>query len=238
MNHTFFPEILRIEHKRFEITGEIIDLLDSVEYPKTGSYWGAPVDRDVRNKRAEHFILSFHPHVRPNPTRLGSAYGPRSDCIYVPAKDNFVYSYQFYAGAFHELVHLTGHPRRLNRVFPNKNQKCLWYGPEEIIAQLGSAFLCEAFGIHKPEHHAGYIKKMLKIGDMGRPIIERQVGAAMRAVLCLEKIANANYLKHKDALQRGKRFPYPFYRMFDMFYHEERARRITSIDTYNLPLGA
>lgn len=59
----------------------------------------------------------------------------------------------YYVTLFHELIHSTGHPSRLNREgianFDRFGSER--YSKEELVAEIGSAFLCAHTGISKPE---------------------------------------------------------------------------------------
>lgn len=91
-------------------------------------------------------------------------YQPIKDYIEIPAKGAFTNNEDYYATVFHELAHWTGHKTRLN--FPHKAQRfgdeC--YAFEELVAELGSAFVCADLGISSTyQHHASYIDSWLKI---------------------------------------------------------------------------
>lgn len=70
----------------------------------------------------------------------------------------------FYATLFHELTHWTGHPSRLGRDLKNRfGDK--GYAIEELVAELGSAFLAVDVGIAtepRPDH-AAYVADWLKV---------------------------------------------------------------------------
>jgi len=76
-------------------------------------------------------------------------YIPKSDVIRMPNKELFKCNTQYYSCAFHEIIHSTGHADRLGRdsivdMCPYGSQN---YSKEELIAELGSAFLCGYTGI-------------------------------------------------------------------------------------------
>jgi antirestriction protein ArdC len=58
--------------------------------------------------------------------------------------------------AFHELTHWTAHKSRLDRDLKNRFGSRNYAG-EELIAELGAAFLCAEFGFDGDLRHAGYI---------------------------------------------------------------------------------
>ena len=70
----------------------------------------------------------------------------------------------YYSVALHELVHWSGHASRCDRELRNRFGTEA-YAVEELIAELGAAFLCAELGI-SPEpriDHARYIESWLRI---------------------------------------------------------------------------
>jgi antirestriction protein ArdC len=71
-------------------------------------------------------------------------YSPREDCVGLPLRERFERAEGYYATLFHELIHATGHESRLNRV--TLTEKAGFgsnpYCKEELIAEMGAAFLC------------------------------------------------------------------------------------------------
>ena len=64
--------------------------------------------------------------------------------------------------AFHELTHWSGNKARLDRDLKN------WFGSrnyavEELIAELGAAFLCAEFGFNGDVRSAGYIGNWIEL---------------------------------------------------------------------------
>jgi len=64
----------------------------------------------------------------------------------------------------HELTHWTRHPARLDRDFGRKRFGDAGYAMEELVAEIGAAFLCADLGItpETREDHAAYIASWLK----------------------------------------------------------------------------
>lgn len=94
----------------------------------------------------------------------GSAYyNPSSDFIAMPAADTFV-SEEAYAGTLaHELVHWTGHKDRCDRAFGKRFGDDA-YAFEELVAEIGSAFVCASSGIPLENlQHENYIASWLKV---------------------------------------------------------------------------
>jgi len=88
-------------------------------------------------------------------------YSPSADKITLPLITRFNDSSDYYATAFHELAHWTGHKSRLDRdlqnAFGTKD-----YAFEELVAELGSAFCCADVGVTGEVQHENYIAGWLK----------------------------------------------------------------------------
>ena len=86
-------------------------------------------------------------------------YSPSRDVVNMPIIDAFHLEQQFYGTLFHELIHSTGSKKRLNRKLGSKfGSKD--YSYEELIAELGSSYLCGETGIlfHTLNNSAAYIE--------------------------------------------------------------------------------
>ena len=108
------------------------------------------------------------------------------DYINMPKQKSFQSSELYYATLFHELVHSTGHEKRLNRKSVTEMAEfgSELYSIEELIAELGSAYLSSLSGIQNKniEHNASYIHGWIgKLMNDKRFIIQAS-GAAQRAV--------------------------------------------------------
>ena len=89
-------------------------------------------------------------------------YLPASDSIRVPNQEQFFEPINFYRTALHELAHWTGARHRLNRDFTGRFGSEA-YAREELVAEMGSAFLCAALGIVPTVRHADYIGNWLTV---------------------------------------------------------------------------
>ncbi len=72
----------------------------------------------------------------------------------------------YYATLFHECVHSTGHSSRLGRISDDPAPfGSADYSPEEMVAELGAAFLCSETGIAPPviENQAAYLAGWLSV---------------------------------------------------------------------------
>ncbi len=86
-------------------------------------------------------------------------YAPSRDIIQLPPFEAFKDKESYYATALHELTHWTKHEHRLDRDFGRQKFGDVGYAREELVAELGAAFLCAELGI-TPEirdDHAAYL---------------------------------------------------------------------------------
>jgi antirestriction protein ArdC len=91
-----------------------------------------------------------------------SAYYKRDDdYINMPVKSDFYDEAGYYATLLHELTHWSGSPSRLDRT-KGKRFGDTAYAFEELIAELGSAFLCEKYAVKGDIRHEGYIQSWLQ----------------------------------------------------------------------------
>jgi len=90
-------------------------------------------------------------------------YRPADDEIHMPDRERFENAENFYAVNLHELTHWTGHVDRCARDLKGRFGDDA-YAMEELIAELGAAFLCAETSINgRIENHASYIKSWLKV---------------------------------------------------------------------------
>ena len=127
-----------------------------------------PVDQVETHDRIEDFIDATGADIR----SAGSTacYDKFADYITIPDRVRFRGSPTssategYYATVFHELIHWTGHYLRLARNLSGRFGS-EDYAMEELIAELGAAFLCMEFGVTnvpRPDH-AAYIGSWLKV---------------------------------------------------------------------------
>lgn len=126
-----------------------------------------PVRNDNEAIAACEQIVAGMPH--PPSVRHGgnrACYWPGADQISMPRRETFVGSEAYYATLFHELTHSTGHVDRLNRktLVAGAPFRSPVYTKEELVAEMGAAFLCAEAGIDDPtvENSAAYIGGWLK----------------------------------------------------------------------------
>jgi antirestriction protein ArdC len=91
-------------------------------------------------------------------------YSPSQDRIQMPPFEAFRDAESYYATLAHETTHWTRHESRLNRDFGRKRWGDEGYAMEELVAELGSAFLCADLGLTPAvrEDHASYVASWIK----------------------------------------------------------------------------
>ena len=110
-------------------------------------------------------------------------YEPARDLIQLPAPEAFADAEAYAATKAHELTHWTAHPSRLARVLGKRFGDDA-YAAEELIAELGAAFLCADLGItpEPRDDHAAYMAQWLKVLREDKRAIFSAVAHAQRAV--------------------------------------------------------
>ena len=90
-------------------------------------------------------------------------YAPGPDRIQMPPFETFESSQTFFSTVLHELTHSTGHRDRLDRLRGRLDDRAR--AREELVAELGSAFLCADLGIASSPRsdHASYIASWLEL---------------------------------------------------------------------------
>jgi antirestriction protein ArdC len=110
-------------------------------------------------------------------------YAPGRDLVQMPPFEAFRDKESYYATALHELTHWTSHKSRLDRSFDAKRFGDHGYAREELVAELGAAFLCADLGI-TPEirdDHAAYLAHWLKVLTEDKRAIFSAAAHAQRA---------------------------------------------------------
>jgi antirestriction protein ArdC len=115
---------------------------------------------DTRDELADAFLHSTGADIREGHGE--ACYIPSRDFISMPAFAGFKGADHFYNVAFHELTHWSGHKSRLDRDLKNRFGSRN-YAAEELIAELGAAFLCAEFGFDGDVRNAGYIANWIEL---------------------------------------------------------------------------
>ncbi|MFD1488764.1 ArdC family protein [Ancylobacter vacuolatus] len=92
-------------------------------------------------------------------------YSPAIDLIQMPAFEAFIDAESYATTLLHELVHWSGAKPRLNRNFEAKRWGDAGYAAEELVAEIGAAFLAADLDIalEPREDHASYVAHWLKV---------------------------------------------------------------------------
>ena len=113
-------------------------------------------------------------------------YTVHDDTISLPSEKDFQSSANYYAALFHELIHATGHETRLNRtsIVEGNGFGSDPYCKEELIAELGAAFLCGHVGIvdRTIDNSAAYIQGWLSKLRADKTLVVQAAAQAEKAV--------------------------------------------------------
>lgn len=121
-----------------------------------------PRHDDERDATIDEFIAATGADFRADVGGDRAYFSPSQDFIAMPAFAAFKSAANYYATAFHELGHWTGHKSRLDREF-GKRFGDRAYAAEELVAELTAAFLCAEFSIDGELRHAGYIANWIEL---------------------------------------------------------------------------
>lgn len=142
-----------------------------------------PVDPIVR---ADEFVVSSGAMIREGGDR--AFYRMSEDVIHMPDQHRFTgtttstVTQGWYATLLHELTHWSGASHRLDRQFGERFGDDA-YAMEELVAELGAAFLCADLGVtlEPRADHAAYIDHWLRILKSDRKAIFAAASAASKA---------------------------------------------------------
>ena len=107
-------------------------------------------------------------------------YRPSDDVIQLPMPGAFPLASRYYNVALHELTHWTGHASRCNRVLSSRANMDS-YAHEELVAELGSAFLSSHCGLPSELQHATYIETWLQALKGDKRLIFSAASMAQKA---------------------------------------------------------
>lgn len=142
------------------------------------------VNQDEKIRKCYEIVKNM-----PNPPAIVNQgarayYDPINDRVVVPIPSLFKSIEFYYATLFHELVHSTGHESRLNRIKKVEHFGSEEYSREELVAELGAAFLCAETGISQPtiKDSAAYIQGWLKKLRNDKRLVIQAAAQAEKAV--------------------------------------------------------
>lgn len=117
----------------------------------------------ARDARADAFFASTGARILNGGN--SAYYRMASDHIQMPMFEAFFEAQGYYAPLAHESIHWTRHPSRLDRSFDQQRFGDPGYAKEELVAELGAAFLCADLGLRLEDRqdHAAYIGSWLEV---------------------------------------------------------------------------
>ena len=179
-----------IEHEIPFMKGYTVFNVEQIDNLPT-HYYAQPVDPlplSQRIENADRFLSNTAATIHHGGNR--AFYSPAHDTIQLPPFEAFKDKESYYATALHELTHWTRHERRLARDFGRQRYGDVGYAREELVAELGSAFLCADLGI-TPEirdDHAAYLASWLKVLKEDKRAIFSAAAHAQRAADYLQSL--------------------------------------------------
>jgi len=145
-------------------------------------------NKDERDAIADAFMRSTGADIRHGESR--AYFRRKDDFIMLPDFGTFTSSDAYYATAFHELTHWSGAENRLNRDL-GKRFGDHSYAAEELVAELGSSFICAEFGIDCEGQDSAYIASWIKLMTDHESAIVAAASAASKAVEFMRSLAVA-----------------------------------------------
>jgi antirestriction protein ArdC len=139
------------------------------------------LDVSARITRAECFFGATGATLAHGGNR--AIYRPSTDSIVLPLFETFRDAESYYAPLAHETTHWTAHESRLARDFGTKRFGSEGYAIEELVAELGAAFLCADLDLtlEPREDHAAYIANWLEVLKSDNRAIFTAASHAQRA---------------------------------------------------------
>lgn len=163
----------------------------------------APRDRHEAIQKCEAVVNGYA--NKPLITEGSNAsYFPDTDTVVIPRAEMFYSSEGYYSTLFHELVHSTGHSSRLNRQLTTQH-KTAEYSREELVAALGTAFLCAECGIINQSvinNEAAYIQGWLSFLKNDQYAL---VWAASRAQKAVDYILRKESEEESESESEGRK---------------------------------
>ncbi len=165
-----------------KMSSKVRDYLDRCSQEETFDH-----TEEERNKKAEEILFGYAEREGLVVKVIESDrafYSLSEDYVQVPLEEQFKDIEMFYGTLAHELTHSTGAKKRLDRDLSHKFGS-KGYAREELVAEMGSAYLMASFGIENEkafQNNASYIESWISaIRDDPRAIIVA-AGKAQKAV--------------------------------------------------------
>lgn len=138
-------------------------------------------DAERRIARIDAFFAALGADIRDGGDL--AYYALERDQVRVPQAAAFPEIEDYYARLAHECIHWTRHPSRLARDFGRKRWGDAGYACEELVAELGAAFLCADLGLELTPRadHAQYIADWLQVLRDDRRFLFQAAAFAQKA---------------------------------------------------------
>jgi antirestriction protein ArdC len=146
------------------------------------------LDPVQRIDRAESFFAATQADIRHGGNM--AYYNIGADFVQMPPFEAFRDAESYYATLAHECTHWTRHESRLDRDLGRKRWGDAGYAMEELVAELGSAFLCADLDLTPElrEDHAAYIASWLEVLKNDKRAIFSAAAHAQRAADFLSRL--------------------------------------------------
>lgn len=145
-----------------------------------------PFSKEERIEQAEEFFRALEVKIQDGGNR--AFYRRDDDLVFMPAFTAFKEPIYYYSVLSHETTHWTGAPHRLNRDMGHRFGS-EGYAMEELVAELGAAFLCGELGLPTDPRtdHAPYISSWLKALKNDKRAIFTAAAKAQEAIDWMNK---------------------------------------------------
>jgi antirestriction protein ArdC len=153
------------------------------------------LDPVQRIDHAEEFFAATKADIRQGGNQ--AYYSVTNDYVQMPPFETFRDAESYYATLAHECTHWTRHASRLERDFGRKRWGDEGYAMEELVAELGSAFLSADLDLtpEPREDHAAYIASWLKVLKDDKRAIFTAASHAQRAADFLNGLQSAGQVE-------------------------------------------
>lgn len=171
--------------------------IEGIEFPAT---LGIPaLSPNERIEAAEQVVaeMQLSPMIQEGMSTV-ACYRMATDTVHMPIISSFESAEAYYLTLFHELIHSSGHPKRLNREslikYDGFGGKV--YSQEELVAEMGAAFLGIETHIVSDDHEqsASYLQSwldVLRVKEHKRWIIHAASQASKAASFILNRVARS-----------------------------------------------
>src|SRR3984893_13060998 len=152
-----------------------------------------------RLEAADRFFAATGIDIRHGGTRAYYAEGP--DYVQMPPFETFRDAESHAATLAHELVHSTKHSKRLARDLGRVRHGDEGYAREELVAELGAAFLCADLALTPEvrEDHAAYMKSWIDLLKKDKRAIFSAAAHAQRAADYLHSLQPKQTVEERAA---------------------------------------